>query len=297
MSVDTAHRPTDPPPGPLARPVGRSSLAARGRKPGRRGKAGLWLVTALVGLFLLAPVIVVVLFSFNSEKSLNSFAHPSLRWYTSLFHNNDLLDSVKESLEIAAVTAVLATVLGTVFAFGLARSRTRWAKAPGAVMVATLVTPEIATAVALFLIFTTGVHLTLSTTTVIIGHTSFSLVYVTLIVRGRIAGLRTDIEEAARDLGCTELNTLRLIVLPQLAPAIVGAALLVFVLSFDDFVTSTFTTGVGTSPLPVYIYGAIKFGLSPEINAVGSLMLVLTLVLGTLGILLMRLASRRSAGR
>jgi spermidine/putrescine transport system permease protein len=258
------------------------------------GRAVLWMITALVGLFLLVPVIVVVVFSFNSKKSLNSFAHPSLRWYTGLFDNSGLLASVRLSLEIAAVTAVASTVLGTLFAFGLVRARTRWARPPGAILLTTLVTPEIATAVALFLVFTSGLHWSLSPVTVVIGHVTFSLVYVTVIVRTRLAGLRPELEEAARDLGCTELQSLRLVVLPQLAPAIVGAALLTFVLSFDDFVTSTFTTGAGTSPLPVYIYGAIKFGLSPEINAVGSLMLLITLVLGTAGVLLTRV---RSAAR
>ncbi|TQS44884.1 ABC transporter permease [Cryptosporangium phraense] len=254
----------------------------------------MWAVTALVGVFLLLPIAVVVLFSFNSKKSLNSFEQPSLHWYAALFDNSDLLASVRVSLEIAAVTSVVATVLGTIFAFGLARSRTRWSRPPQTVLIATLVTPEIATAVALFLVFTSGLHWNLSTTTVILGHITFSLVYVTLVVRTRLAGLRPEVEEAAKDLGCTEWQAIRLVMLPQLAPAIVGAALLVFVLSFDDFVTSTFTTGAGTSPLPVYIYGAIKFGLSPEINAVGSLMLLVTLVLGTAGIVLTRASSRRS---
>jgi ABC-type spermidine/putrescine transport system permease subunit II len=291
MAVDLRPRESRPSSVPMRSP------RPRRRAGGRWGKAGLWTVTGLVFLFLLAPVLVVVAFSFNSKKSLNSFQHPSLRWYSALFHDDNLLASVYLSLRIAAVTAVVATILGTVLAFGLSRARTRWTAPTNIVLIATLVTPEIATAFALFLFFTSGLHLTLSSTTVTVAHITFSLVYVTLVVRTRIAGLRLDIEEAAKDLGCTELGALRLVVLPQLLPAIVGAGLLVFVLSFDDFVTSTFTSGVGTSPLPVYIYGAIKFGLSPEINAVGSLMLLLTLVLGTVGVVLMRVASRRSESR
>lgn len=280
----------------LEKPAPRAATRRR-RSAGRGGKTALWTVTTLVFLFLLAPVAVVVVFSFNSKKSLNSFEHPSLHWYSALFHDDNLLASVYQSLRIAGITAVVATVLGTVLAFGLSRARTRWTAPTNVILIATLVTPEIATAFASYLLFSAGLHLTLSATTVTIAHITFSLVYVTLVVRTRIAGLREDIEEAAKDLGCTELGVLRLVVLPQLLPAIVGAALLVFVLSFDDFVTSTFTTGVGTSPLPVYIYGAIKFGLSPEINAVGSLMLLITLVLGTLGVLLMRVASRRAESR
>lgn len=270
------------------------AVAATGRRT-RWGLAAMWAVTVLVGVFLLAPVAVVIVYSFNGHKSLSSFSGPSLHWYKILAHDANLLASVYVSLEIAAVTAVTATVVGTLLAFGLSRSRTRWTTPTNVVLTATLVTPEVATAFALFLLFTTGIHMTLSTTTITLSHITFSLVYVTLVVRTRIAGLQDDIEDAARDLGCGEIATLRLAVLPQLRPAILGAALLVFVLSFDDFVTSAFTTGVGTPPLPIFIYGTIKFGLSPEINAIGTLMLLVTLVLGTIGVLLMRGSSRRAA--
>jgi spermidine/putrescine transport system permease protein/putrescine transport system permease protein len=241
-----------------------------------------------VGFFLLAPILTVVVFSFNSAKSLSNFAGPSFRWYLTLLANDNLLASVGESVRIALIAAVVATVLGTLLAFGLERAKTPWVKPSNTILLASLITPEIATAVGLFLVFTAGIHLPLSPTTVVLGHITFSLVYVTLVVRTRLAGVRTDVEDAARDLGCTELQTLRLVILPQVLPAIIGGALLVFVLSFDDFITSSFTTGVGTSPLPVYIYGAIKFGLSPEINAIGTLMLLVSLVLGGLGIFLLR---------
>jgi ABC-type spermidine/putrescine transport system permease subunit II len=261
----------------------------------RFGLIGLWIVTGLVGVFLLAPILVVIVFSFNSKKSLSAFAHPSLTWYGTVFHDSAMLASVAESLQIAVVTAVVATVLGSLLAFGLGRANTRWTRPSNLLLVATLVTPEIATGVSLFLVFTAGMHVALTETTVILGHVTFSLVYVTTVVRARLAGLRKDVEDAARDLGCSEWGVLRLVVLPQLAPAFVGGALLVFILSFDDFVTSSFLTGVGTSPLPVYIYGAIKFGLSPEINAIGSLMLLVSIVVGAAGILLLRLSARRSA--
>lgn len=270
---------------------------ARVKRSLSKGRIALWGVTALVFAFLLVPIATVIVFSFNSKKSLSSLGHPSLTWYSTLFHDQAMVSSIYESLRIAGITAVSATIIGTVLAFGLARARTKWSAPTNVVLIATLVTPEIATAFALFLLYTSGLNMVLSQTTVTLSHITFSIVYVTLVVRTRIAGLRTDIEEAARDLGCTELGVLRLVVLPQLLPAVVGAALLVFVLSFDDFVTSMFTTGVGTSPLPVFLYSTIKFGLSPEINAVGSLMLALTLTAGGLGVFLMRLASRRSEGK
>lgn len=271
----------------------RPDLTFPRRRRRRGGPIALWCATALIGLFLLTPVLVVVVFSTNSEPSLHHYGHPSFRWFTSAFSNPELLASLRLSLQIAAITAVVSTVLGTLLAFGLARARTKWVAPPNTVLIATLVTPEIATAIALFVIFTYGFNLTLSMWTVTAAHITFSLVYVTLVVRTRIAGLRPEVEEAARDLGCTELQAIRLVILPALAPAIAGAALLVFVLSFDDFVTSMFTTGAGTSPLPVYIYSRLKFGLTPEINAIGTVMLLVSLALGTVGVLLLRRSARR----
>jgi spermidine/putrescine transport system permease protein len=266
-------------------------------RPGRRlpvGRAGLWLVTALTGLFLLVPVIVVVVYSFNSEQSLTAFGHPSLRWYIALAHNSAVLASIRVSLEVALMTTVVATVVGTLLAFGVTRSRTGWSRPTNGILLLTLVTPEIATAMSLFLIYTTQLHVTLSIFTITISHITFSLVYVTVIVRTQISGLQREVEEAARDLGCGEIQALRLVVLPQIRSAIIGAALLVFVLSFDDFVTSYLTTGVGTPPLPVYIYGMIKFGISPEINAIGTLMVAVSAVLGLTGIFLLGFRARRA---
>lgn len=278
----------DPGPPPAAAPP-------RARRRISAGRPVLWLVTGLTAVFLLAPVIVVVFYSFNSEKSLTSFGHPSLRWYAGLVHNTALLASIRVSLEVAVMTTVVATVLGTLLAFGLSRSRTGWSRPTNTILLLTLVTPEIATATSLFLIYTTQLHVSLSILTITASHITFSLVYVTVIVRTQLTGLRRETEEAARDLGCSEMQTLRLVVLPQIRSAVIGAALLVFVLSFDDFVTSLLTTGVGTPPLPVYIYGMIKFGLSPQINAIGTLMVAVTTVLGITGMFLLAVRSRRVA--
>lgn len=268
------------------------------RLSGRRLPASrhvlLWWLTGAVGVFLLAPVLVVVVFSTNSEPSLHHYGQPSLRWFVSAFTNDGLLSSAGYSLQIAALTAVVATILGTLLAFGLARASSRWVAVPNTVVIATLVTPEIATGVSLFVIFAYGFQLPLSMGTVTAAHITFSIVYVTLVVRTRLAGLPPVYEEAARDLGCTQLQAIRYVVLPHLAPAIIGSALLTFVLSFDDFITSTFTTGPGTSPLPVYIYSRLKFGLTPEINALGTTMLILTVAIGVVGILLVHGPSKRN---
>lgn len=283
------------PPEPATRAPG-GAPAPRRRRRWPAGRAGLWLVTGCTGLFLLVPVVVVVVYSFNSRSSLTALGHPSLRWYDTVFHDSAVLASIRVSLEVAVLTTLVATVLGTLLAFGLTRSASRWSRPANGILLLTLVTPEIATAMSLFLIYTTSLHITLSVLTITASHITFSLVYVTVIVRTQIAGLRREIEEAARDLGCGEMATLRLVVLPQIRSAIIGAALLVFVLSFDDFVTSYLTSGVGTPPLPVYIYSMIKFGLSPEINAIGTLMVAVTAILGITGIFLLGFRASRGRG-
>ena len=184
---------------------------------------------------------------------------------------------------------VVATILGTLLAFGLVRARGRIGGSANILMLLPLITPEIVTAVGLLLLFG-RVGTTLSLKTIILGHITFSISYVTVIVRARLSLLNREVEEAAMDLGATELGALRLVTLPALYPAIAASALLVFVLSFDDFVTSVFVSGAGTSPLPVRIYSLLRVGVSPEINAVGTTMIGITLLLAlaTLPLLLWR---------
>jgi spermidine/putrescine transport system permease protein/putrescine transport system permease protein len=150
-------------------------------------------------------------------------------------------------------------------------------------MLLPLITPEIVTAVGLLLMFS-RFHVTLSLQAVILGHITFSISYVTVIVRARLSLLNREVEEAAMDLGATDLGALRLVTLPALYPAIAASAMLVFVLSFDDFVTSYFVTGTGVSPLPVVIYSLLRVGVSPEINAIGTTMIAITLVLALLAL-------------
>jgi ABC-type spermidine/putrescine transport system permease subunit II len=239
----------------------------------------LWIVSVFTLVFLFFPIVVVVVFSLNSTRSLTAVTGFSLRWYSTVFHDSDLLATVKMSLEIALIVAVVATLLGTLLAFGLVRA-THWTTRPSnAMLLMTIVTPETATAVALFLLFIT-IHAPLGPVSVTLAHVSFSLVFVVLVVRARLATLSRETEEAALDLGATELGSLRLVVFPQLWPAVLASFLLIFVFSFDDFVTSFFTLGVGVPTLPVFIFGMIKFGLTPEIAAVGTLMMFVTIIAG-----------------
>jgi spermidine/putrescine transport system permease protein len=251
----------------------------RKRRTGFDRPRFLWVLYTAICLYLFVPILVVIIYSFNSSKSLQVFGGFSFRWYRAFWDDPDIKNSLVASFEVAAVTMVVATVLGTLLAFGLARARGRIGGSANILMLLPLITPEIVTAVGLLLLFG-RVGMALSLKTIILGHITFSISYVTVIVRARLSLLNREVEEAAMDLGATELGALRLVTLPALYPAIAASALLVFVLSFDDFVTSVFTSGAGTSPLPVRIYSLLRVGVSPEINAVGTTMIGITLLIG-----------------
>ncbi len=243
--------------------------------------------TAAFYLFMFLPLGVVVLFSFNSLRSLQNFGGFSLQWYEAFLESESLRGSLVASLQIAVATMLVATVLGTLLAFGLVRARTRFSTSANILMLIPLVTPEIVAGVSAFLLFT-QIGLRLSLLTIVIAHITFSISYVTVVVRARLASLNPEVEQAAMDLGATRMQTFRLVVLPALWPAVLAAGLLVFALSFDDFVLSYFTTGESPQPLPVRIWSAIRFGVTPTINAIGTLMLVISLAAVALALFLQR---------
>ena len=275
----------------VAEPVAAPRRGPRRHDPPRV----LWVVTGLVYLFLFAPILIVILFSFNSTRSLQTFDGFSLRWYEEVFNDESLRASLFTSLEIAAITTVVATVLGTGLALGMTRSHSRVSRSSSLLLLIPLVTPEIVAGVSAFVLFA-QVGIALSVTTIVLAHITFSISYVCVVVRGRLASMGQDIEEAALDLGATRWQAVRLVTLPALWPAVLAAGMLVFVLSFDDFVLSFFTTGEDPQPLPVRIYSALRFGISPSINAIGTLMLVVSVAIIAIAILLPRLLGRRESG-
>jgi spermidine/putrescine transport system permease protein len=243
-------------------------------------------------IFTFAPLLIVALFSFNSTPSLQNFSGFSLQWYDEFFGSAQLRDSLMASVEIGLVTMVVGTFLGTTLAYALVRARSRAARASSLLMLIPLVTPEIVAGVSALVLFT-QIGMELSLTTIMIAEITFSISFVTVIVRARLSALNTEVEEAAMDLGATRMQTLRLIVLPALWPAIIAAALLIFALSFDDFVIAFFTTGEDPTPLPVQIYSSIRFGVRPTINAVGTFMLLVSFLIIALAIALPRIVGRR----
>ncbi|WP_079173020.1 ABC transporter permease [Streptomyces monashensis] len=272
-----------------------SRPAARTRT--RRGRTErrprvLVAVTALFFALLYLPIAVVTLFSFNSKKSLTVFGGFSLRWYRAFVHDDVLVSSLGASLRISLVAMSGSVVLGAALALGLVRCRTRLGSLAGLIMLVPLITPEIVTGVASMLLFK-GVGVDLSTGTVMLAEITFSISYVTVILRSRIAALNPEVEEAAMDLGATRWQAVRLVTLPALLPAVLASAVLIFALVFDDFVLAYFTTGVDPQPLSVRIYSAIRFGVQPTINAVGTLMLAGSIALIALALFIPRLFGRR----
>ena len=251
--------------------------------------------TALFFVFMFLPILLVVVFSFNNQRSLQRFTGFSLEWYQQFFDNESLTGSLRASIEIATVTMIVGTLLGTLLAFGLVRVRTRWVGGANILMLIPLVTPEIVAGVSALLLFT-QLGLRLSLLTIMLAHITFSISYVTVVVRARLAALHPEVEQAAMDLGASRIQTVWLVVLPALWPAILASALLTFALSFDDFVLSFFTTGESPQPLPVRIWSAIRFGVTPTINAIGTLMLAISTLAIALAVLLPRLLGRRESG-
>ena len=177
----------------------------------------LRLYTGAFFVFMFAPLVVVVLFSFNSERSVQEFGGFSLQWYEAFLESDSLRGSLVASLEIALATMVVATVLGTLLAFGLVRARTRFSSSANVLMLIPLVTPEIVAGVSALLLFS-QLGMRLSLLTIVIAHITFSISYVTVVVRARLSSLNPEVEQAAMDLGATRWQTFRLVVLPALCP-------------------------------------------------------------------------------
>ena len=235
---------------------------------------------ALAGYaFLFAPIVVLIVFSFNDSRRNFQWRGFTLDWYPRLLANEELIDALFVTLRVAAVAVVVATVLGTLLGLALARLRFRGRAATETLLLVPMVTPEIVMGLSLLVFFYQLFGSRGSFTQLAIAHATFCISYVAIVVRARAAGMDPRLEEAARDLGASALGAFRYVTLPLVTPAIVSGALLAFALSFDDYVVSTFNAGVGSSTLPLYIYGKVKFGVTPEINAISTVIVAVTAVL------------------
>ncbi len=268
----------------------------------RRRVGALAIITWLYVLWSLVPVLIAVRISFNSGKSRSAFQSMSMRWYwddpSSVWQSDELQSALSNTLKLAGLTMLIATPLGVAMAIGLQRWRGKVSRGANNLMLLPLVTPEIVVGVSLFLVFT-QIYTTVPRgfTTQLLGHVTFTLSYVVIIVRGRLLSIGIHFEEAARDLGATRIQAMRMVLLPQLGPAIFASLMVVFATSVDDFVISSFlSTGTSTETVPIKIYSTARAAATPNVNALATVMLLITLAAVALAALVMRLFRKGGVG-
>jgi spermidine/putrescine transport system permease protein len=238
-------------------------------------------------LFLYFPIVILVVFSFNVSRYAAAWRGFTLDWYASLFANEAIGAALKNSLIVAGASTLISTVFGTMVALAMERYKF-WGKlAFDALLYLPIIIPDIAMAVMLLLFFVLS-HGRLGLITIIISHVAFNISFVAVVVRARLAYFDITLEEAAQDLYANEWQTFRRITLPLIMPGILGGALLAFTLSIDDFVITFFTSGPGSTTLPLRIYSMVKLGVTPEINALSSMMLLASMALVVLSLILQK---------
>lgn len=269
-----------------ARPMNNRPTIGRRLQAAFNKRALLWLAVGLF-LFLYIPIIILIIFSFNESSQIGLWTGFSFRWYGELLRNQSVLDALKLSLWVAIWSTVISTFLGTLTALALERHRF-WGKITyDAILYLPIIIPDIVMALSTLLFFVV-LGVALSKYTILIAHVAFNISFVAIVVRARLADMSSTLEEAAADLGANEWQTFRRVTFPLLAPGIVSGALLAFTLSLDDFVITFFVAGPGSTTLPVRVYSMIRFGLTPEVNAVSTLMFLGSTLLVVISLLLQR---------
>lgn len=257
----------------------------------RRLSPSLCVSSALLYIFMYAPIVVVVIFSFNDSKYGGPWRGFTTEWYLKLLASPEKLAAARNTLVLASVSTVFAIVFGTMLGYGLSRFWFPGKKVFSWLMYIPVVIPDIVMAVALLLFFglvrqQLGLF-QLGMTTMVIGHITFQIPFVAIVVRARLIGMDPAVEEAAHDLGAGSWRTFWYVTFPAILPGVVSGALLAFTLSLDDFVVSFFTTGPGATTLPILIYSSVKRGITPDVNALSTLMIVASIV-GTIGVTLLQ---------
>jgi spermidine/putrescine transport system permease protein len=271
----------------------RPATTMRSKRRFSFGWAVLNLNVLLTFIFLYAPIIVMSIFSFNASRQMQVWMGFTLDWYARMIADERVRVAAQNSLVIALVSTIVSTVIGTLTALALERARFRVKRMYEAAMYLPIIVPEIVMAIALLVFFNLaftwldqffGLKLNFGLGTITIAHIAFSFPFVAVVVRARLADFDRTLEQAAQDLGANEWQTFRHITLPLLMPGIIAGALLAFTLSIDDFVITFFTAGVGSTTLPLEIYGRVRRGITPDVNALSTVMLLasIVLVLGSL---------------
>lgn len=243
--------------------------------------------------FLYLPMLILVIFSFNESRLVTVWAGFSTKWYGELLRNEAFLDAAFVTLRVALVSATLATVLGTMAAFALVRGGRFFGRTLFSGMIyAPLVMPEVITGLSLLLLFI-AIGLDRGVVTIILAHITFAMCFVSVVVSARIATFDKSVEEAALDLGATPFEAFRLVTLPLIAPAVISGWLLAFTLSLDDLVIASFVAGPSSTTLPIKVFSSVRLGVSPEINALSSIIIGLVAI----GAITVSITTKRAATR
>ncbi len=252
---------------------------------GSRMKLSSKIYSGIIFVFLFAPIAVLLIFSFNSSKSLSVFTGFSFKWYEELFQDRNTLESVKNTLILAASASAVSTAIGTFAAVGINKLRSRWYRAAmNTVTDIPMTNPDIITGISLMLMFVFvgrlfGASTSLNFLTMLIAHVTFCTPYVILQVLPKLRQMDKALPEAAMDLGCTPMRAFLKVELPELLPGIVTGAIMAFTLSLDDFVISYFTSGNGFQTLPIRIYGMTKKTVTPKMYALATIIFFVTMTL------------------
>jgi putrescine transport system permease protein len=243
--------------------------------------------------FLYLPMLILILYSFNASQLVTVWAGFSTRWYGELLQNEAFLDAAWITLKVAVISSSIATVLGTMAAYVMVRGGRFLGRTLFSGMIyAPLVMPEVITGLSLLLLFI-AIDLDRGVTTIVLAHTTFSMCYVSVVVSSRLVTFDRSVEEAALDLGCTPFDAFLSVTLPIIAPAVISGWLLAFTLSLDDLVIASFTAGPASTTLPIKIFSSVRLGVSPEINALSTILIAFV----TVGVVTASLVSKRSIVR
>lgn len=279
----------------MAKGVARSTAEPMG--------ATRWLLrghSAFVYAFFYAPIIVLAFYSFNESQLVGKWSGFSLRWYEAFLQNDNIQNSIWVSVKICAASTVISVVLGTLAALSIERFRWWGQKAFDAVLYLPIIIPDVTMAVMMLVFFgetaqlfnvIPGVDLTNGLEKLVLSHVAFNISFVSVVVRARLANLDESMEEAAADLYASRWQAFRRVTLPQIVPGVLGGALLAVTLSLDDVVVSSFVSAVGATPVSVYVFGMLRKGVSPLINAVSVVILAASMTLVMASLVLERAAS------
>lgn len=249
------------------------------KKKEKKGLNAVSLIYAcLIYAFLYLPILVVIIFSFNTSEMNVKFEGFTLSWYVRMLDNTDLMNAFKTTLIVAAASTALSVFIGTISAFGMFKFKFKGKSVIDSLLYIPIVIPEIVLGIAL-LAFFTAINMPMGLLTLIIAHVTFCVPFVVITVRARLSGYDMSIEEASMDLGANQWRTFRRVTLPIIAPGVASGAMLALTISLDDVIVSFFTSGPDDMTLPIKIFGMVRKGVSPDVNALSTVMILATILI------------------